>query len=143
MTALTVTATQVAYISGPVAADQVAGEAFDAGSQCYYKASDGKWYKAQCDGTTAEAGEAGLGLALFSADAAGARGSMARKNAIVTLGAGAGPAAGVVYCPGATAGTLIPTADLASTNKVSLAGLGIGNNAVLVLETYNAGAVHG
>ena len=141
MTALSVTATQVAWVSGPITEGAVAGEAFDEGASLYFKASDGKWWKAQCDNTAAEAGQDGLGIALFSASAAGGRGSVAREGAIVTLGAGAAPAAGTVYHPGTTAGTLIPSADLATTNKVSIAALGIGSNQVLVQETYNAGAV--
>lgn len=142
MAALSITASQVAYVSGPKSSDQIAGEALVAGAAVYYDTSSGKWKNAQCDGTAAEAGADGLGLALATADAAGARLSIARAGSVVTLGAGAAPAAGVIYCPGATAGSLIPSADIASTNKVSVVALGIGSNQVLLAEVYNAGAVH-
>jgi hypothetical protein len=141
MTALTVTAAQVAYVSGPITHDQVAGEAFAAGACLYWNASTGKWLKAQCDGTVAEAGADGIGLALATADASGARLSIALPDAIVTLGAGAAPAAGIIYCPGRTAGSLIPSADLASTDKATVAAIGIGTNKVKVARIYDAGAV--
>ena len=140
MTALSITALQVACTSDQVTKDAVAGEAFNEGSEVYYKTSDGRWWKAQCDGSAGEAGADGKGIALFAASAAGSRGSIARKGAKVTLGAGAAPAAGVIYCCGATAGTLVPIADLVSTNKVSPAARGSGANQVLVMETYDAGA---
>jgi hypothetical protein len=89
MPALTITPAQVAYVSGPKSGDQVAGEAMNAGAVVYYNAANGKWFKAQCDGTAAEAGQDGLGLALASADSAGARISIARSGSIVDLGAAA------------------------------------------------------
>lgn len=135
--ALTVTPANVSLDSGPVEG-VIAGEAFSAGAILYYKASDGRWYKAQCDGTAAEAGADGLGLALGTADAAGARVSVARPGAIVSIGTGT---AGVIYLPGRTAGSLIPSADLASTDKVTPAALGIGSSKVLLIRDYHAGAV--
>lgn len=137
MSALSITAANVAWVSGPKDVDQVAGEAFIAGALVYLK-SDGKWWKAQCDATAEEAGATDLGIALATADAAGARISVAKAGAIVSVGAGA---AGVVYHPGATAGSLVPTADLVSTNKVTVAALGIGSNKLLMCRDYNAGAV--
>jgi hypothetical protein len=138
MTALTITAASVAYVSGPVATDQVAGEAFAAGAAVYYNSSTGKWLKAQCDGTVDEAGATKVGLALASADAAGARISVALPDAIVSVGTGT---AGVVYAVGATAGTLVPIADLVSTNKVTVAAVGIGSSKLRLARIYDAGAV--
>lgn len=140
MTALSVTASQVVLVSGPVRSDQVAGEAFVAGAGVY-KSAAGTWLKAQCDGTAVEAGANELGIALATADAAGARVSVAIDDAVVNLGAGAAAAAGVQYCPGATAGSLVPIADLTSTNKVTPFALGIGSNKVQLKRNYNAGAV--
>lgn len=137
MTALTITAANVIWQSGPKKGDQVIGEAADAGTLVYL-ASDGKWKKAQCDGTAAEAGAEDLGMLLSSADADGARASVALADAIVAIGTGT---AGVVYHPGTTPGTLIPTADLASTNKVTVAAIGIGSNKVKLARIYDAGAV--
>ncbi len=138
MTALTVTASGVVWQSGPILSDQVAGEAFDAGAAIYRNATAGKWLKAQCDGTAAEAGSDNLGIALASADADGSRISVAIEGAIVTLGTGT---AGIVYCPGTTAGSLIPTADLASTNKAVPFAIGIGSNKVKLFRVYDSGAV--
>ncbi len=138
MAALTITPANVAYVSGPVAGDQVAGEQFSAGACVYYNATTGKWLKAQCDGTPAEAGQDGLGMALGTSDGNGARVSIALPGAIVTIGTGT---AGVVYCVGATAGAYNPVADIVSTNKLTVAGIGIGTNRLQLARDYNAGAV--
>jgi hypothetical protein len=140
MTALTVTKAQVVYASGPVLPDAYAGEAIDAGDAVYLNDS-GQWLKAQCDGTALEAGANNCGLALATADALGARFSVALPGATVTLGAGAAPAAGTVYFIGATPGDLIPAGDLSSGNKVTPVALGIGTNKVKVLRDYDAGSV--
>ncbi|WP_425065605.1 hypothetical protein [Reyranella sp.] len=139
MTALSITKANVSWAGvGPVSADQIAGEAFDAGDMVYLKASDSKWYKAQDDGTAEEAGSEGIGMALGTADAANARVSIARPGAIVNLGTGT---AGVVYCLGDTPGDLVPNADNGSGDKVTVVGLGIGSNKVQLAWVYNAGAV--
>lgn len=138
MTALSITAANVAWQSGPVAKDQVAGEAFVAGAYVYRSSTTGRWLKAQCDGTAEEAGATETGMALFTADAAGARGSVALPGAIVAVGTGT---AGVAYVPGDTAGALMPIADANSTDKVTLGALGIGSNKLLLCRVYDAGAV--
>ncbi|MDQ2084765.1 hypothetical protein RA307_31690 [Xanthobacteraceae bacterium Astr-EGSB] len=138
MTALAITAANVVWQSGPKAGDQVAGEAFDAGALIYKSPTTAKWLKAQCDGTAAEAGAEDLGMALATADGDGARITVALPDAIVAVGAGV---AGIVYHPGATAGALVPTADLASTNKVTIAAIGIGSSKLKLARVYDAGAV--
>lgn len=137
MTALSITAASVLLYSGTPLIDQVAGEAFVAGA-VVYKSAAGTWLKAQCDGTAIEAGSDSLGIALGTADVAGARVSIASDGCVVTLGTGT---AGVVYCPGATAGALNPVADLSSTHKVTPFALGIGSSRVQLMRNYNAGAV--
>jgi len=139
MTALTITAANVLWQSGPKATDQVAGEALVAGA-CVYRAANGKWLKAQPDGTAIEAGSDMLGMALATADADGARISVALPGAIVAVGTGT---AGVAYVPGDTAGSLMPIADANSTDKITLAALGIGANKLQLCHVYNAGAVLG
>ena len=136
MAALTITAASVQWQSGPIAQDQIAGEAFAAGA-LVYRAANGTWLKAQCDGTAIEAGSEELGMALATADAANARVSIALPTATISIGTGT---AGVIYCPGRTAGTLIPSADLASTDKVTVAALGIGSSKVYLTRVYNAGS---
>jgi hypothetical protein len=140
MTALSITAANVSLDSGAHDVDQIAGEAFIAGAVVYQRASDSKWLKAQCDGTAEEAGSVALGIALATADAAGARVSIARDGAVVSVGS-AVCLAGFFYCPGRTAGALIPSADLASTDKASLAAFGISTSKLLVQRLYNSGAV--
>lgn len=136
-TVLTVTASSVAWVSGPVTCEKQSGEAFVAGAALYYSAS-GTWLKAQGDGTATEAGVNGLAVALGTSDAAGAFVCVARAGAIVTLGTGA---AGTVYIIGDTAGGIYPAADAGTADKVSIIGLGIGSNRLQIVEVYNAGSV--
>lgn len=138
MTALSISAASVAWVSGPIQQDAVAGEAFIAGAMVYLK-SDGKWWKAQADGAAAEAGAEGLGMALATADAAGARVSVALPDSIVSVGAGT---AGIAYFVGSVAGLLNPIADIAtSTWKVTMAAIGIGSNKLKLARVYDAGSV--
>jgi hypothetical protein len=133
MAALTIAAAAVAYVSGPVLADQVAGEAFAAGVSVYQNDS-GVWLKAQNDGTALEAGQNNTGIALATADAAGARVSIAAPGAVISVGTGT---AGVIYVIGAVAGQLVPAADLVATNKVTPVALGIGTNRLQLMRAYN------
>lgn len=136
-TVLTVTAANVAWVSGPKDGDQQAGEAFAAGALIYLAAA-GTWLKAQGDGTAIEAGSLGIGLALSTADASGARISVARAGAIVSLGTSA---AGTVYIVGDTAGGIYPAADAGTADKVTVVGLGVGSNKILLGYIYDAGSV--
>ena len=139
MAALTITAANVSLVSGAHDADQIAGEAFIAGAAVYKNSTDGNWYKAKCASATADqAGATDLGIALATADAAGARVSIAKQGAIVALGTGT---AGTFYAVGATAGAINPVADLATTNKSTGIGIGIGSNQLQVARLYNAAAI--
>lgn len=140
MAALSVTAAQVLHSEGPVQGDAIAGEAFAAGDALYYNTSDGKWWKGQGDGTAIQAGSANVGIALATADVAGARVSVALPGAIVTLGAGAAPAAGVPYFFGDTTGAIVPLGDLGSGDKVTVIALGCGSNQVKVAHVYHSGS---
>lgn len=137
MAALSITAANVLLTTGPVT-HGVSGAAVTAGQAVYRNDSTGKWLIAQCDGTAAEAGAGGYGIALNTADRADAPLSVARAGAIVALGAGT---AGIVYYIGNTAGGLEVVGDLAAPDKVVPIAIGIGSNSVLVIEAYNAGAV--
>ena len=131
--ALSITASNVVLVNGPRKSDLVAGEAFVAGAAVYRKSSDGKWYKAQCDGTIDEAGQTEIGMALSTADAAGSRVTVALQGAIVSIGAGT---SGTVYFVGATAGSVVPAADLATTNYSTPFMQGIGSNKVMILGFF-------
>ena len=58
MAALTVTATNVVFVSGSVIQHTI-GETVTAGQAVYLK-TDGRVWKAQCDGTAAEAAAIGI-----------------------------------------------------------------------------------
>jgi len=138
MTALTMTASGIAWVSGPILKGAKAGEAFDAGD-CVYLSASNTYLKAQSDGTAIEAGQNGLFLALGTAEAAGQRVSLARPGAIVTVPTGVAP--GEVYFPGATAGDLVPLADRVNDSKVTQFALGIAATQLLLLWAYDDGAV--
>jgi hypothetical protein len=138
-TALSITASGVVYVNGPRQSDAQAGEAFVAGAAVYRKATDGKWWKAQADGTADEAGLTQIGMALGTADAAGARVSVALQGAIVTIGAGV---SGTVYYVGPTAGAVNPIADVATTGwYVTPFMQGIGSSKVMILGFYTGALV--
>ncbi len=140
MTALSITAAQVLHVSGPTK-EVVFGATITQGQPLYFDTATGKWKLAQDDGSAAENGADGYGLAL-SAGADGQKGIIALPGSKVTLGAGAAPAAGVVYAPGDTAGALVPLSDQAQPDKVLPMCLGVGTNAVKILtDAYDAGAV--
>ena len=139
MAALSITASAVTFVSGPIDKDCVAGEALNAGA-IVYLANDGTWLKAQCDGTAVEAGANGYGMALATAAAAGQRLSVARPGAIVTIAA-SGLTVGIPYFIGNTAGQLDPLADLGSTDKVTFGGVTISATRILLGYLYDSGAV--
>lgn len=135
--ALSITAANVAYIDGPKDGDQAAGEAFIAGAVIYLAAA-GIWLKAQDDGTAIEACSLGCGVALFTADAVGARGSVARPGATISIGTGT---AGTVYALCDTAGSICPVADGGTTDKMTVIAVGMGSNKLQLGYIYNAGSV--
>lgn len=139
-TSLSITASQVLYVSGDLYTDQVCATTITAGA-ALYKTSTGTWGLLQGDGTAEEAGSLGYGIALGGCSA-GQRITIAAPGASVTLGAGAAPAAGTVYTSDDTAGSIRPNADNGTTDKVTVLGVGTGSNAIKLFGgTYNAGAV--
>ena len=141
MAALSITAAQVLPTASDPVTSGVAGEAVTQGMAVYLSTS-GTWLKAQGDGTAAEAGSEGYGIALNAAGAAGQPLQVALPGHRVTLGAGAAPAAGVTYYIGDTAGGLHPIADIGSGDKVVGLCFGIGSNKVKIYGgAYDAGAV--
>lgn len=141
MAALTITAAQVLLVSGPTK-EVTVGATVTQGQPLYFDTATGKWKLAQCDGTAAEAGESGYGIAL-SAGGDGQRGVVALPGAKVNLGAGAAAVASEVYCIGATAGALNPKADVITAgNRVTPMALGVGGGVVNILtDVYDAGSV--
>lgn len=138
MAAITITAANVALVSGAPLGDQQAGEAFIAGSSVY-QADNGTWLKAQGDGTEIEAGKNNAGVALFTADAAGARGSIAGPGCVVAYGAVL--TKGILYIVGDTAGSIYPASDLGSGDQMTVLGVAISTSQLKLMRVYDDGAV--
>lgn len=140
MASLTITASQVLLVSGERKTG-TAGATITAGHAVYLDTATNKWKLAQCDGTAAEAGTDGLGIALHGASD-GQPIDVAGAGCDVNLGAGAAAAAGTVYVVGATAGDIAPTADVStSTQYRSILALGKGSNKVRVVALAAEAAI--
>lgn len=137
MSAISITAANVAYVSGPVQDGQIAGEAFTAG-MAIYKADNNTWLKAQGDGTAVQAGANELGIALADAAAAGARVSVAKAGAVVAYGSVI--TAGVIYIIGDTAGSIYPAADAGAGDKIAVLGVGVSATQLFFKPIYHAGS---
>jgi hypothetical protein len=135
MADLTVTAASVVKSTGATltAASEVYGETVTAGQSVYRKSTDSKIYKAQSDGTAEEA--TAIGIALVG----GAVGQPAvyQTGGLITIGATV--AIGTIYVVSATAGGIAPWADLASTNYVTI--VGIGSTAAVIAMSINASGI--
>lgn len=141
MAAITVTAANVALVSGEPLGNQIAAAAITPG-QAVYKLDNGTWGLAQGDGTAVEAGSNDNGIALGGASAAGQRFSVATGagNCIVAFGSGV-LTAGFFYTVGDTAGAIVPSADNGSTDKATVIGQAISTSQLMMMRHYNAGAV--
>lgn len=119
MAALTVTVAEVLPTgSGGTYTNGVAGETLTQGQTVYQTASaSGTWSKAQCDGTAAEAGLYGVGFAMNAALAG--QPVQVQLTGLFVVGATAAPTVGVMYCVGRAAGSIVPSTDLASTDKIT------------------------
>lgn len=122
MAEITVTAATVAFVSGTQVVG-TAGETITAGMSVYLKAADSRLWKAQADGTAAEA--AAVGVALHGS-LAGQPLAYAANGSVLNIGGTT--AAGVFYYVGATAGGIGLAGDLASTNKVCQIGYATGTS---------------
>lgn len=117
MAAITLTPASLARVTGPTRRI-LAGEALIQGAQVYYKASDGRAYNSQSDGTTAEADT--KGTALVAATAAGQPVEVQEGG---DLDCGAVLTVGKVYCISTTAGKMIAADELLTTEKVTVVGV--------------------
>lgn len=127
MADLTITAANVVKGSGAtVNRDRVAGETITAGQAVYLKSSDNKWWKAQSDGTSAEADAQGVALHAASAEQPLA----VQTGGSITIGATV--AAGVFYYVSNTAGGICPAADLGTADYVTAIGYGLTTSTIQV-----------
>lgn len=142
MAALTITESQVlATVNDPVEIG-VAAEAITIGQAVAYAADLEKWTLAQAQCDAQVAGSDGYGIALTRARAYGQPLVVALPGHRVTLGAGAAPAAGVVYYLGPAVGGIFPVADLISADCVLPLCIGIGSNKVKIIDdAYHPGSV--
>jgi predicted transcriptional regulator len=136
MAEITVTAASVALSSGTQVVG-IAGETITAGQSVYLKASDNRLYKAQADGTAAEADAVGIAL---HGSLAGQPLAYAGNGSVINIGGTT--AAGVFYYVGPTAGGVGLAGDLASTNRVTQLGYATGTSgAVFNVLIKNTGSV--
>ena len=91
------------------------------GSIVYKDTTTSTWKLAQCDGTAAEAGASGIGIAL-TAGVSGQPGIVATQD--VALDPGFTATKAVIYVVSATAGAIGIDADLVSTNRRTILGTG-------------------
>lgn len=125
ITAANVTTSSTSITTGTAGAAVTAGQAV-------YQNSDGKYYLAQCDGTSAEATVFGIALC----NAAAGQPLTVQTGGDITIGATV--AKGTTYVVSANAGGIAPQADLVSTNYLSYIGYGK-TTSVLTINKTNTG----
>lgn len=135
MADLTVTAASVLHSAGTKETG-IAGETITAGMAVYLKSSDSKLWKAQADGTAAEA--AAVGIALHAA-LAGQPLVYAANGATINIGATTSKA--TVYVVSAAAGAVAPIADLVSTNYITHLGYATATDGTFLIKITPTGAV--
>lgn len=134
MADLSITAANVQPGTGTVILG-TAGETITAGQAVYLKASDGRLWLAQADGTAAEADVVGIALN------GGAAGQPVHYAADGTLTIGATTVKTTAYVLSAAAGGICPQADLVSTNKIVYLGYATSTLGAFVMMKRNTGAV--
>lgn len=132
MADITITAANVLRTSADTTTG-IAGETITAGQAVYLKSSDTRYWKAQCDGTAAEA--AAVGIALHAA-LAGQPLTIATGG---TMNIGA-TTAKVFYYLSATAGGIAPIADLTSGQYIVSLGYATATDGSFVVKPTNTGA---
>lgn len=134
MADLTITAANVQLGTGTTLLG-TAGETITAGQVLYLKASDGRLWLAQADGTTAEADAVGIALN------GGSAGQPIHYVNDGGLTIGATTVKTSAYMLSATAGGICPQADLVSTNKIVYIGYATSTAGAFVVMKRNTLAV--
>jgi hypothetical protein len=134
MADLTVTAASVVNVTAQIAYG-LAGETITAGQAIYIKSSDGKLWKAQCDGTAEEGAPTGVSL---NGGAVGQTIAYATNGAIVI---GATTVKTTTYVLSAAAGGICPQADLVSTNRIVRVGHATDAVGAFIVDIKAVGAV--
>lgn len=115
---ISITAANVAPGAGAVTNTGTAGEALTAGQLVYKKASDGKYYKADCNSATAEVRVAS---AIAVTGSAAGQPVVVQKGGSLTIGGTL--TAGVAYYLSGTAGGLRPVADNTTGDYPEIVGI--------------------
>lgn len=138
MADISITAANCVTVGGTFERGYVAGETITAGQYVYLKSSNSKWMKAQSDGTTEESGYNVLtGIALNGASAG--QPIVVQLSGTVTVGGTL--TAGTVYYVSNTAGGIAPFADLSSTNKSAIIGMGASSTVLDLTPKFSGGIV--
>lgn len=136
MADLTVTATSVVN-STCVQQVVLAGETITHGMALYLKSSDSKYWKAQHDGTAAEADCVAISL---TGAAASQSMVIAKPGGLINVGATL--TVGEIYMVSATAGGIAPIADIGAADYVSIIGYG-STTALMQFLGTTTGLAHG
>jgi hypothetical protein len=137
MAALSITVAEVIPgTTGATFEDGLAGATITAGQPLYLDASVGTYKLADADASAATAQVRGIALH----GALTGQPIKMQTGGDITLGATAAPAVGVIYALGATAGSIVPSADLANPVRVSILGVGK-STGVVALKLNNTGIV--
>lgn len=132
MSDISVTAANVLKYTGATIENGQAGEAITAG-MLVYKHTDTKYYKAQHDGTAAQATL--YGIALNSAPGA-------NQPLQVQTNGGVNPGGtvvvGTIYCASENAGGIAPSTDVGQNDYMSIFGVGL-TSSKIDMQIYNSG----
>lgn len=135
MAALSITAANVAWISGTKNSAYNAGAAITAGQAVYLDSSTSTWKLADADASALTADCAGIALCT------GVVGQPLVVQTDGTLTIGATMVLGEPYFLSDTAGAIIPKGDLASPLRTTIIGVAT-STTVLTLRLFTSGVVH-
>lgn len=135
MAALTITAANVAWVSGTKNASYNAGAAITAGQAVYLDSATSTWKLADADASAATADCAGIALCT------GVSGQPMVVQTDGTITIGATMTLGEVYFVSTTAGAIIPAGDLASPARTTIVGVAT-STTVMTLRLFTSGVVH-
>lgn len=136
----TVTAADVLQSANATVVQGVLGATATQGSVVYKDtANSNVWKLAQCDGTALEAGSGGVAICLTSG-VSGQKCLVATADAATSAALDPGFAAtqGEVYVVSATAGAIGIDADLVSTNRLTIIGVGNADGTLALSPRYTA-----
>ncbi len=135
MADLIVTAASVLFTTGQKVTG-VAGETITAGMGVYLKSSDSELYKAQADGTSAEATAVGVAL---HASGDGQPLTYAAQGSTINIGATT--AKTTTYVVSATAGGVAPQADLTAGQYITRLGYATATDGTFKVDIVATGAI--